>query len=158
MKKSHKNVSEYNPHIAGTYFTALFFLKNKLNLQNYWKEFKNKPTFQQVLKNNKKLPNINPLSYVALTNLYKFVSINRKNRDGGENRKYQDKAFELNFLNDEIRILKPDIIIFQSESFWNKKDLLDKLSKFKSKIYIGPHPSWRKSRKPSYFIKQIIKY
>ena len=158
-----KDKSKHNPHIAGTYFTALFFLKHKLNLQNCWEKLNNELTFQKALKKNKELPVINPLSYIALTNYYKFVSVNRKNKTGGENRRFIDKQLkiiELDFFIDEVKVFNPDIIIFQSKSFWNKKRLLNKLSKIVKLIYIGPHPSWRgkEKRRPNYFVKQILLY
>lgn len=152
-----KPVSKLNPHIAGTYFTALFFLKNKLHLENYWNNLKNISSCQKALQNKEKLPAINPLSYIALTNYYKFVSINRKNKSGGENRTHLDKEIELNFFIEEVKIFNPNVIIFQSNSFWHKKTLLSKLSKLGKEIYIGPHPAYRGKREPNYFVKKIIK-
>ena len=152
-----KFVSKHNPHIAGTYFTALFFLKDSLNWQKYWNNLKSIPTCQKALKNQDKLPINNPLSYVSLTNYYKFVSVKRKNKTGGENRIHLEKEFEDSFFIDEIKIFNPDIIIFQSKDFFGKKRLLNELKKMGKQIYIGPHPSYRKKRQPEYFIKQIVR-
>lgn len=149
-----KLVSKHNPHIAGTYFTALFFLKENLGWQRYWNKLKDIPSCKKALQKQEKLPQLNPLSYVALTNYYKFVSKNRGNKTGGENRVHLDKEFETNFFIDEVKIFNPDMIIFQSLSFKNENILLNKLLKLKMPIYIGPHPSYRGKRKPDYFIKK----
>ncbi|MFA5050791.1 MAG: hypothetical protein WC499_01620 [Patescibacteria group bacterium] len=148
-------LSKHNPHIAGTYFTALFFLKDSLNLQNYWNNLKNIFSCQKALQDQNKLPSINPLSYIALINYYKFVSINRINRTGGENRIHLDEEIELNFFIEEVKILNPDIIIFQSNSFKHNKKLLNKLLDIRKLVYIGPHPAYRGKREPNYFIKKI---
>ncbi|MBU1246045.1 MAG: hypothetical protein ABIJ20_02875 [Nanoarchaeota archaeon] len=152
-----KPVSKHNPHIAGTYFTAIFFLKDDLNLQNYWNNLKNILSCQKALQYQEKLPPINPLSYIALTNYYKFVSINRKKRTGGENRIHQDQKIELNFFIEEVKIFNPNIIVFQSNSFKYKKFLLKRLLDMGKSIYIGPHPAYRGKREPDYFVKQILK-
>ena len=153
-----ENVYEHNPHIAGTYFTALFFLKDELEWNEYWNKTKNFPTCQQALKNGKNLPKSNPLSYIALTNYYKFVTENRGNRAGGQNRKYLDKDFDQEFFVEEVEIFKPDIVIFQSVEFRHKKLVLDRLLNTRRAVYIGPHPSYRKKggRVPEYFVNQIL--
>lgn len=152
-----KPVSKHNPHIAGTYFTTLFFLKDNLNLEDYWNKLKNIFSCQKALQKQEHLPSSNPLSYIALTNYYKFVSTNRTNRTGGENRTHIDQKIELNFFIEEVKIFNPDIIIFQSNSFKYKKSLLKKLLDMGKFIYIGPHPTYRGKREPDYFVKQIIK-
>jgi len=152
-----KPVSKHNPHIAGTYFTALFFLKDSLNMEDYWNKLKNTFSCQKALQKQENLIYSNPLSYVALTNYYKFVSINRKNRTGGENRIHLDQNIELNFFIEEVKIFNPDIIIFQSNSFKYKKSLLKNLLDMGKSIYIGPHPAYRGKREPDYFVKKIIK-
>ena len=55
-----KELRNHNPHIAGTYFTALFFLKEKLRWQNYWDRTKNLSSCQTALKNRGNLPTQNP--------------------------------------------------------------------------------------------------
>lgn len=152
-----KPVSKHNPHIAGTYFTALFFLKDNLNLQNYWNKLKNTISCQKALQNQEELPTLNPLSYIALTNYYKFVSINRKNRAGGENRIHLDQKIELNFFIEEVKIFNPDIVVFQSNSFKYKKSLLKKLIDMGKSVYVGPHPAYRGKREPDHFLKQVVK-
>lgn len=147
-----KIISKHNPHIAGTYFTALFFLQDNLNWHDSWNKLKNISTCQKALKYQDKLPPTNPLSYIALTNYYKFVTKNRKNRRGGLNRKHLDEEFELNFFIEEVKIFDPDIIIFQSTSFNHKDNLLFKLLELKRDVCIGPHPAYWGKKEPEYFI------
>ena len=154
-----KNISKHNPHIAGTYISALYFLKESMDWTSFWIKIKNIPTCQKALKKKYLLPKDNPLSYISFTNYYKFVTINRTKRAGGENRKYQNKKLEENLLRQEIDILRPDIIIFQGKQFFSKKysKLLLKLKAHTTRIFIGPHPAYRGKgkREPEYFIQQF---
>jgi len=121
-EKERKSLSWHNPHIAGTYFTALFFLKGDLNWQDCWDKLKDKPSCQKALINNQEeLPLSNPLSYIALTNYYKFVSVGRENKAGGADRLHQAQESELNFFIKEVKIFNSDIIIFQSKCFGRKR-------------------------------------
>ena len=155
-----KPVYEHNPHIAGTYFTALFFLKDELKWNECWNKTKNISTCQQALKNGKNLPASNPLSYIALTNYYKFVRKNRKNRAGGQNRNYLDRDFDQKKIVEEVEIFEPDIVVFQSAEFKNKKLVLDRLLNTRRAVYVGPHTSYRKKggREPEYFVNQILEF
>jgi hypothetical protein len=152
-----KEIQLHNPHIAGTYICALFFLKEKLGLKTFWKQNKNKISSQHILK---KIVNFeeNPLSYVSLTNYHKFVTVGRKNRTGGLDRKFVHKDYEEKLLLKEIELLEPKIIIFQSKQFLTKKfkRLIYKIKKLTdSKIYIGLHPSHRGNKSPEYLIDSL---
>ena len=105
------------PHIPGTYFTALFFLKKELGWQDYWNRTKNSSSCQTALKNPGNLPTQNPLSYIALTNHYKFVTAGRKKRRDPRDREYLNRRFDQNFFIEEVRAFDPDIVIFQSIRF-----------------------------------------
>lgn len=137
-----KSVYEHNPHIAGTYFTALYFLKDELGWNDCWNQTKNISTCQQALKSGRDLPTSNPLSYIALTNYYKFVTENRDNKAGGKNRKYLDKDFDQGFFVEEVEIFEPDIVIFQSTEFKHKKSVLYRLLNTRRAVYVGPHTSY----------------
>ena len=156
-----KDISKYNPHIAGTYISALYFLKETMDWNSSWIKVKNISTCQKTLKKKYLLPKDNPLSYISFTNYYKFVTINRTKRTGGENRRYLDKKLEEDLLMQEVDILKPDIIIFQGKQFFSNKynELILKLKKVTSTIFICPHPSYRGKgkREPEYFIQQFKK-
>ena len=150
-----KDLYNHNPHIAGTYFTALYFLKKKLGWENNWNKIKNFQTCQKILKEQKELlPEENPLSYISLTNFHKFVSVNRGDRAGSQDRKHFKKEIELGFFIDEVKVFNPDIIVCQSTGFEKKKETLLKTGK---RVFVGPHPSYRGKRKrePEYFLKQI---
>ena len=61
----------FNPHIAGTYFTALKYACP----QHGWNRFEDSSkTCQALLKAGMGLPERRPLSYIALTNFYKWVT------------------------------------------------------------------------------------
>lgn len=149
--------SKHNPHISGTYGTALFFLREEKSWQSCWEEMCKFSTFQQALKNMSQLEE-NPLSFVALTNYYKFVSPNRKNKGGGKDRRDLCQDKELKLLREEIEILEPEMVIFQSKSF--SKDFLQKsgLCGLAKEIRVGPHPSWRGTRKPGDFVKLMVNF
>lgn len=153
---------KYNPHIAGTYFLALYFLEESPDLEkSFWEKIGNKETCQGVLKNIynvvknegniKSILNIeNPLHYISLTNYYKFVTKDRDKKFGGNDRIYLNKSFEKDFLLKEIKEFNPDIILFQSKKFENilskdkDKNLINRIKEIDEKIeiYIGYHPSY----------------
>ena len=140
-----KAVSKHNPHIAGTYITALNFLKSELQeWYDFWNKLDGSFTCQKLLRESADLPDTNPLSFIALTNYYKFVRERREHKTGPENRKYLDREFEQEFVVDEIRVFEPDIVVFQSRQFNSSRygTLLKHLSAT-SEMYIGPHPSAR---------------
>ncbi len=147
-----------NPHIAGTYFTALHFLEKNLNWGNKWNEIGKTHTCQQILKNKKDcLPEENPLSHISLTNFYKFVDVGRNYKSGGKNRKHYKKDIEQEFFIKEVNIFNPDIIIFQSLEFNRKEEILSFVSTNKRTVYVGPHPSYRGKKRPAYFVEQYEK-
>ena len=121
---------------------------------------KNFSTCQQALKNRENLPTQNPLSYIALTNYYKFVTIGREDREGGSDRIYLNRRFDQNFFIEEVKIFAPDIVIFQSKDFneYKYETVRRDLRKTVGAIYVGPHPAYRKKggRVPEYFVNQIL--
>ena len=148
------------PHIPGTYFTALFFLKEELGWQNYWDKTKNLSSCQTALKNRENLPTKNPLSYIALTNHYKFVTTGRKKRRDPRDRKYLCVEFDQNFFIEEVKIFSPDIVIFQSKEFNDPtyKPVLSDLQKNVGAIYVGLHPAFAEpgvKKEPEYYINRI---
>lgn len=145
----HPEIEYYNPHIAGTYFLSLYFLKHEEDWLKYWNNIKSsKLQSMQILKDlttrSKILPDpshLNFLSYVALTNANKFVTIGRTNRLGDQDRKYITD-FEHKLLIDEIKILQPDVICFQGKKFGKNKKLLDEIKELSIKVLFGTHPSY----------------
>lgn len=110
-------LSKKNPHIAGTYVTALNFLKEYYNWGNYWKLIDKEWTCQRALKSITDLPT-DVLSYISLTNYYKFVTLNRiDERSGDKDRSFNNADIEKQLFLDEIKIFNPNIVFFQSVTF-----------------------------------------
>ncbi len=149
---------KYNPHIAGTAISA-FYLSNPVSL---WNKIKKAKTYREAIKIIYSLHYENPLDFVALTNLYKFVSVDRRNKSGGENRKFINKELECDLLIEETRIFSPDIIVFQSREFATSRyEALIKIivrENPKIRVVLAPHPSNRTHRKPNGYIKQFHQY
>ena len=103
-----------------------------VSIFNYnWHDLENKDTCQGILKKYQSmLPEKNPLSYIALTNLYKIVECGK---EGMDTPKDKDRAYPdlcRDFLLQEIKVFEPSIVIFQSKKFENKEgEILSKLSK-----------------------------
>ena len=140
------NLRELNPHIGGTYFTALYFLKNDLNLNEFWEETKSTKygkTFATILRKVPQLPNENPLSYIAMTNFFKYVTVDRaSSRRGDFDRIFIDKEKEINLFLAEIEVLNPDIVFFQSKGFQNLQEKIKNALLIKGiEIYYAYHPS-----------------
>lgn len=152
-------IEKKNPHIAGTYISALHFLKDEFGWEKEWNITSKYPTCQQALKSLKmELSEISPLSFVALTNYFKFVDKGRENRSGSANRKYINEFEENTLLINEINILQPNLIIFQSASFFNYPRFLESLKKLQINIKIAPHPANRdkNGRQPVNYINRTI--
>lgn len=133
-------VKKYNPHFGGNYFCSLFFNKKLFDFEKFWKSLNESKTCLKILKEDE-LPKNNPISYVALTNFYKFVTKGRKKRKGSQDRKSKNSIELTNLLLKEIEILNPDIIIFQNKGFFSKNSLILPLLEKKVRVIIGPHTS-----------------
>lgn len=152
-------IGNFNHHIAGTYFLALNYLKEELGLSKYWKEVSKEDKFSASILNNndnKKSErffpnheNLNVLSYIALTNYYKFVTVDRENRSGDKDRVHVlEPAIEEKLFLDEVDILTPEHIIFQGLEFYKPKyqHVIETL-KSKASVFVGCHPAVRDNRK-----------
>lgn len=151
-----KPVEQHNPHIAGTYFTALKYAGPEYE----WKAFEEdlRPC-QRILKeevSNREigLPSTNPLSRIALTNFYKWVTKRKKKLSGGDNRIHFNRDLEIELFRDEVRILEPDVVVFQSATFRSSfEELLG--PSFAAKSYVLKHPSVRGYRKPKGIVRPV---
>jgi hypothetical protein len=135
-----------NPHIGGKYFTALYFLKEDLNLNHFWEDSKTSKygkTFNTILRKIPNLPIENPLSYISMTNFYKYVTIGRENsRRGDFDRIFIDREREIKLFLSEVDVLKPEIIFFQSKGFQNlEAKIKEILLEMGIKLYFAYHPS-----------------
>lgn len=102
-----------NAHIAGTYFTAL---KYACPGQGWGQIMNRDQTCKAILKDGYALES-NPLSYVALTNFYKWVTKNRRNKGGGQDRTHVNRHLEAELFLEEVRLLAPHVVVFQSVKF-----------------------------------------
>jgi hypothetical protein len=149
--------THFNPHIAGTYITSLYFLKEIYGWNDVWDKIKIYGTSQRATKTKNHSDNQNPLHYIALTNYYKFVNDKRVNRSGDINRIYYSANDERDLFISEIKILKPHVIIFQGNLPIN--EVINKLKATCLEIYKAKHPSNRQrgGRQPETYISSIIK-
>lgn len=152
-----KDPSKHNPHIAGTYMTALYHLrKSRSEWTEYWDRLDSQKTCQALLKQGY-LPSRNPLSCIGLTNYHKFVTVSREHRAGGKDRTFIDKDLESKFLDDEIEALGPDMVVLQGSQFFTPyhETLREIASRYR--LFIGPHPSARKNvRNARNLIRRIV--
>lgn len=148
-----KDIILNSPHISGTYSSALFLLKNHYNWEDSWNNHRKFPTYSQATKNKLHKEKENPLSFVALTNLHKFVSSNRELRSGDDNRKFIKIEKEEEILLKEIEALKPDLVFFQGKL--PSPSTIEKIKLKNIKITKARHPSYREKsgRKPDIYIK-----
>lgn len=157
------SIEESNSHNKQVYGMAVatIFLLNKLFKDNQWKQILNnkiytyKETLEQTKESElaKKLPKkmgkkFNPLSFVAMTNCYKFVTIKSEQRTNSKDGKYISTDKEWDLLEKEIEILKPKFLVFQSKTFRTDRWFQQLISEIKqqnknTKIYISNHPSDR---------------
>jgi len=153
-----KPLYRHNPHIAGTYMTALYFLKGGLGWRSHWEKIVNTgATCQMALQHwEDLLPPENPLSYCALTNYHKFVKEHRQHRSGSMDRIYLNREAERKFFIDvELEAFNPDVVIFQGTGFERK---MADLRRARTRIYVGQHPSARGEgvREPKVLIEDML--
>ena len=138
-----KPLREHNPHIAGTYFTALKYACPDLG----WDRFaESRLSCQRLLKQGEDLPKANPLSFVALTNFHKWVTKGARKTAGTRDRVTFDRELEEELLCREVDILEPDVVVFQSVEyakprFKRLRRMIEWLGRESLVVY---HPSNRK--------------
>ena len=142
-----KPLPSLNPHIAGTYFTAL-----KYSFPGHeWDRVKDRDqTCRAILRDGYALGS-NPLSHVALTNFYKWVTIGRRNKGGGQDRKHVDRHLETALFLQEVRVLAPHVVVFQGAAFGKARfrQVRDSIAP-EVEWHVVVHPSWRGSRRPKH--------
>ena len=136
----------FNPHFYGIYAMSLRLLYREYGWHVLWKKFsedKTRTACEAISYTHEILP-VDLLDYIAFTNAHKFVTINRINRSGSQDRLWNDdiqKEYELHLLEQEIGVLKPDLVIFQGVKF---KDVLSSLKMDNGiRRIIMYHPSCR---------------
>ena len=147
-RKLVENNERHNPHVYGMGVATIFLLK-KLFKNNQWREIRKGKTYKNTFKlANKFKPDVKPLSHIAMTNCYKFVTIKRKNRLGGKDRKNISTDLEWNLLEKEVKIFKPKFLVFESKDFKKDRWLQQLVSEIRkqnknTKVFISNHPSYR---------------
>lgn len=122
--------STFNPHFYGIYAMTMRLLYKEYGWTELWNKFSEDDTrtaCEAISRNHKVLP-VDLIDYIAFTNAHKFVTIDRINRSGSQDRQWNDKIqreYELHLLEQEIKVLKPDIVIFQGVDFKKIVSFLD---------------------------------
>ena len=131
----------FNPHIAGTYCSALWLLKDQYNWEEVWSEFSKFPTYMQATRIQHHKEGENPLSFISLTNFYKLVIKGKPTRKSDIDKISVIKEAEESLLLKEIEILRPNIVLFQGRTlpFLN---ITRKITDKNIKIIRAYHPSW----------------
>ncbi len=150
-----KPLPDHNPHISGTCITALYFLQDALGWNVCWDRLKHLPTFKQALRRSDMLPAENPLSYVALTNYYKFASEGRTERSGAQDRRHLSELVERGLFLEEIAAFDPDAVVFQGVSCGFPETACWLKEQTGREVHIGLHPSYRGRQELETFVSRI---
>ena len=143
-KKLIPKYKAFNPHFYGIYAMTLRLLYKEYGWVDLWNTFSRVETRTacEAISNNHNLLPVDLLDYISFTNAHKLVTVNRENRSGSQDRRWNDDFFrsqEIQLLEEEIRILEPHVIIFQGVNF---KDVIPILKIDKSiHTIVMYHPS-----------------
>ena len=96
------------------------------------------------------------IPFVGLTNFYKWATIRRDRASGGQDRSHLDAQIERRFLMDEIRIYRPQVVVFQGAGFRRlpRLALAQRLSR-ECEVRVLRHPSMRGKRRPRDVVKVL---
>lgn len=151
-------LNEHNPHIAGTYFAAL---RSIPEFEKKWEHFHDsEDTCQTILRSGLGLPRDNPLSFVGLTNYWKWVVVSAAMMNGGGNRKHCDPELELQLLECEINAYDPEIVVFQGVPLFCKRRTLETVNRIASSriVRVHDHPSARHKRHPEDVARSFMSF
>ena len=151
-----------NPHIPGTCVSALRWLPARYG----WDEVKSEErTCSAVLKDRGRWwrSRDNPLAFVGLTNLFKFIPVGKANRDSKGALRHVDKEVEERLLMDEIlECFRPDVVLFQSSTRfgpWPRR-LREEArrrgrlpTRMPEEVRVVYHPAFRGKRRPRDVVK-----
>ena len=117
-----------------------------------WERFQNsQDSCQVLLRKGEGLPSENPLSYLAFSNIYKWVWHGAENTlQQKSTQRFLDRTKEVELILDEIRILDPDIVILQSSRFARHHfgPTMTAIDHLTGKAYVLVHPSHYRARHP----------
>lgn len=136
---------KYCAHLAGTYMTALYLLRNCEQFRDMWQDSMCGITAQGALKKLSASQVAEIADAIALTNLHKFVAVDRKRKSGDQDRNWIDHDKEFATFLEEVKCFAPDIIIMQAiNSISNEEIELIKQAARGAFVYKLTHPSTRK--------------
>lgn len=149
-RKRVEGKEKHNHHVYGMGVATIFLLKNLFKKNERTKIFKGKTkTYKDTFELAKKIkPNFNPLFHIAMTNCYKFVTINSERRTGSKDGKHISIDAEWDLLEEEVWALRPKFLVFESKKFTDDhwfKPLISEIKKQNknTEVYISNHPSDR---------------
>ena len=148
-----KRLRDHNPHIAGTCCVALSLLPPECG----WPGVADSElTGQQLLRENHGGQwKVNPLSFVGLTNRFKWIRIGRDRLAGGRDRRYLSPEAEQQFLTDEIRCYRPEVVVFQGGGQNFARSGLPRRLSSEFEVRVLRHPSHRGRRHPRELVEPL---
>ena len=136
---------KYYAHLAGTYMTALYLLRNCDKFKDMWEESMCEKTAHWALKMLSASQIAEIAHAIALTNLHKFVTVSREGKSGGDDRIWIDNDKEFATFIEEIKCFSPDIIILQAINSISEAEIEQIKQAVKGvAVYKLTHPSTRK--------------
>ena len=136
---------KYYAHLAGTYMTALYLLRNCDKFKDMWEESMCDKTAHWALKMLSASQIAEIAHTIALTNLHKFVTVDRPGKSGGDDRIWIDLDKEFTAFIEEVKCFAPDIIILQAINSMTNEDIEQiKQAAGGASVYKLTHPSTRK--------------
>ena len=144
-KRKNCVTGKYKAHLAGTYMTALYLLRNCDKFKDMWEESMCDRTAHWALKMLSASQIAEIAHTIALTNLHKFVTVVRTGKSGDEDRNWIDHDKEFATFIEEVKCFAPDIIILQAINSMTNEDIEQiKQAAGGASVYKLTHPSTRK--------------
>ena len=144
-KRKNCVTGKYKAHLAGTYMTALYLLRNCDKFKDMWEESMCDRTAHWALKMLSASQIAEIAHTIALTNLHKFVTVVRTGKSGDEDRNWIDHDKEFATFIEEVKCFAPDIIILQAINSMTNEDIEQIKQAVKGvAVYKLRHPSTRR--------------
>ena len=154
-KRKNCVTGKYKAHLAGTYMTALYLLRNCDKFKDMWEESMCDRTAHWALKMLSASQIAEIAHTIALTNLHKFVTVVRTGKSGDEDRNWIDHDKEFATFIEEVKCFAPDIIILQAINSMTNEDIEQiKQVAGGAPVYRLTHPSTR--RKGGRIVQNLI--
>ena len=154
-KRKYCVTGKYYAHLAGTYMTALYLLRNCDKFKDMWEESMCDRTAHWALKMLSASQIAEIAHTIALTNLHKFVTVVRTGKSGDEDRNWIDHDKEFATFIEEVKCFAPDIIILQAINSMTNEDIEQiKQVAGGAPVYRLTHPSTR--RKGGRIVQNLI--